>query len=1353
MKNKNLKKKTIRLTAGVVALTTLAPLVNPIIPIFSNINQNKALAADEENGRVIYTNPNPNGIKDAQGSINNAISKIEIIEKTENKPVMLKISFADDIPINANDFILFEDSGRSATHSTDIYFKSINVGRISADLKTGYRPTEPRFLDENHPSNILNYTKSNSWEEYLEKLKKFKESDDNFQNGKLKITFKKEFEQFNKNRYIQISFVKNDQGDQSFYYKNSEINDPDIRNKIAFQIIKDYKITLPDGNVISLNIPSKFKTGIGGNINPKTERDINFYGAGIGDGRLNSLPFEIQYESNFVGSVFFDEFKSGTLLKESEIGKPFLKKGSILKFKFENSMATRDYLKYKVGDVIQEELTGSEDPETFSPAFINNSTTPLYVRNWQNIITKKNINLKVIKNTPDEYQLELLEDVNTLGKYKNTLRISSISNKDLKSNFMDIIGKDKYINFIQDKNLVSITNENSKFTVSIIKPGMDEEILTTKIGEKLTKKLNVAYGESTRGTVKVKYIDEKTGKELKSIDTIHENQLWKTIYNITPPKIPMYNFSSANYPLKGIVGEGEKTITLRYKSISEDDLAKITVNYVDEAGNKLQDPTTILKEKGEEYNIDKPIIQNYVFKESSKPLTGTIQENTEINLVYKKGTQTLTVKHIDIDTGAEIADKVSDSKEIGYKYRISPLQHEKYDYVEASESLTGNLDTDKEITLKYRKKSKTITVNYVDEQGNKIKDSSSITKKIDEEYTIEKPEIQNYTFKSSSKPLTGTITDNGEINLVYSKNQFSLTVKHIDIDTGAEIADKVSETKEVGYNYTITPLQHEKYDYVESSEGLTGSLESNKEITLKYRKKSKTITVNYVDEQGNKIKDPGSITKKIDEEYNIEKPEIQNYTFKSSSKPLTGTITDNDEITLTYSKDEHTLTIKYINRTKNGEVEIKESRTEKLTFDKNYTIDKPEIKGYEFKESDSDLTGRLTENKVVKLYYSKYIPGPEGDKGEPGDKGQPGDKGDKGESGKDNGGAPGRESETPDIRIDPKTGNWIVNGKDTGISVFVKNGKDGKDGKDGNTDYNKVYIHYVDYDGNKTKDSESIDKNKLQDKLKEQNPQIAKEKDGQIIVVDKDKDKNKDNQKADQIIKYNIVSDKGEELLASIYLPSKAEKPKPEIKGYKYLKTEKVSDTEERVVYTKDGEKSKDQITGDITYRLVDENNKPITTVYYQNDKFQPELDGYVFKEKIKVSDKEYILVYNKTKAEVKDTEAKDKDTANKNKEINNSTDKDLSTKLKSIIKDEDGNILDTQELEKGVHPVIEGYKYKETKEINKETQELIYTKDKAELKKADVKTGIENVSGSLIALFGTLITGGLALMFKRKTK
>ena len=1078
MKNRNLKKKTIRLTAGVVALTTLAPLVNPIIPSFSNINQNKVLAADEETGKIIYTNPNPNGTKDAQGTINNAISKIEILNGESEVYKVLKISLVDDVNIRQGDMLTLKTEGGVRVENNNLRYGNQLIA-TARDQKDEIEPTAPSAVYEN----------ANSWEDFFEAWNNFKNSDKPLVYGKINVIFNKNIEGYNKNRYIKIPIGNKGEPSYRFGYKENELSPSQIET-MKSSINKYAKIITPDNKKEDLFLSKQIYTTFYKIEEYQKKLELGeIFAHSLGKSGLSSAPKELQSSGSFsvMGGLFFGKYKKyvndNAILKDSEIGKKFLNKGTILNLKLENTYYTSGLLAdKKVGDIVENNGYQTSNIGVYKDAFKINSPTPLYLYGDNNYSNEK-VKLKILKNDDTGISLELLQDLYIKGNRDNDLGLQYFRLNKLKSNFIDLIGEEKYFNFLQDRTQKELVNNKAKATISIIEPGEEEKILATQTGENLVKDPELAYGESTRGTVKVKYIDDYTGKELKPTETLHNQVLWNTRYKILPPKISKYKFIGADNFLQGIVGSGEKTITLSYAKTTEDELATITVNYVDEQGQKLQESTSIRKEKGEEYNIDKP--------------------------------------------------------------------------------------------------------------------------------------------------------------------------------------------------------------------------------------------------------------------------EIQNYTFKSSSKPLTGTITDNDNITLTYSKDEKTLTVKYIHRSDNGEVEIKESKTERLEFDKDYSVDKPEIAGYKFKEADSDLTGKLTDNKVIKLYYSKYVPGPEGDKGEPGDKGQPGDKG---ESGKDNGGSPGRESKTPDIRIDPKTGNWIVNGKDTGISVFVKNGKDGKDGKDGNTDYNKVYIHYVDYNGNKTKDSEVVDKNKLQDKLKDENPQIAKEKDGNIIVVDKDKD-NKDN-KADNIIKYNIVSDKGEELSPSVYLSSKSEKPKPEIKGYKYLKTEKVSDNEERVIYTKDSEKSKDQITGDITYRLVDENNKPITTVYYQDDKFQPELDGYVFKEKIKISDKEYVLVYNKTKSETKDTQIKDtqtKDIKNTNKETKNLTDKELTTKLKSIIKDEDGNILGTQYLEKDVHPTIDGYKYKETKEIDKETQELIYTKDKVELKKADVKTGIEHISGSMIALFGTLIVGGLALLFKRR--
>jgi len=61
----------------------------------------------------------------------------------------------------------------------------------------------------------------------------------------------------------------------------------------------------------------------------------------------------------------------------------------------------------------------------------------------------------------------------------------------------------------------------------------------------------------------------------------------------------------------------------------------------------------------------------------------------------------------------------------------------------------------------------------------------------------------------------------------------------------------------------------------------------------------------------------------------------------------------------------------------------------------------------------------------------------------------------------------------PKIEINPKSGNWIVNGTDTGFRAIVFDGKDGKDGQDGNIDYNKVMIHYLTTTGEIAKPTET----------------------------------------------------------------------------------------------------------------------------------------------------------------------------------------------------------------------------------------------------------------------------------------
>ena len=91
------------------------------------------------------------------------------------------------------------------------------------------------------------------------------------------------------------------------------------------------------------------------------------------------------------------------------------------------------------------------------------------------------------------------------------------------------------------------------------------------------------------------------------------------------------------------------------------------------------------------------------------------------------------------------------------------------------------------------------------------------------------------------------------------------------------------------------------------------------------------------------------------------------------------------------------------------------------------------------------------------------------------------------------------------------------------------------------------------------------------------------------------------------------------------------------------------------------------------------------------------------------------------------------------------------NVKIKSIIKSDSGDILETLYLEKNDKPEIRGYKYKDRKVVDKNTQELIYTSESINLKKADVKSGIDGVSSTAVGLFASILAAISAVVYRKR--
>lgn len=168
--------------------------------------------------------------------------------------------------------------------------------------------------------------------------------------------------------------------------------------------------------------------------------------------------------------------------------------------------------------------------------------------------------------------------------------------------------------------------------------------------------------------------------------------------------------------------------------------------------------------------------------------------------------------------------------------------------------LNGNLKLvieDDEITPIVKKNGYTITLNYIDKENNEILKSRTLAFNNNlygnniNYYLYDYDEYFNgYTISNENEQIiqSGVLTENKIYNIYYTKNNYTLTIKHIN-EKGEEITD--SETNTYKYNSSYSTKASEKlleeYDLIEEPKNSSGIITENKEIIYKYRKKDAQI--------------------------------------------------------------------------------------------------------------------------------------------------------------------------------------------------------------------------------------------------------------------------------------------------------------------------------------------------------------------------------------------------------------------------------------------------------------------------------------------------------------------------------
>ncbi|MCG0920206.1 MucBP domain-containing protein [Lactiplantibacillus plantarum] len=408
-------------------------------------------------------------------------------------------------------------------------------------------------------------------------------------------------------------------------------------------------------------------------------------------------------------------------------------------------------------------------------------------------------------------------------------------------------------------------------------------------------------------------------------------------YALTAPSLDGYTYvgykigdgdvQSGNVAAGTLVA-GANTVTFVYAPVVEQ--SDVTVNYVDESGNTIKAATTQTLDNGSTYTVATPTIDGYTYKSADGALTGMVDGNKTITLTYTKNAapveqSTITVNYVDAD-GKTIKTATTQTLDNGSTYKVETPTIDGYTYKSADAALTGTVDGNKTITLTYTKNAapveqSTITVNYVDADGKTIKAATTQTLDNGSTYKVETPTIDGYTYKSADAALTGTVDGNKTITLTYTKdsttpveNKANLTINYVDADGNTIKASNVTEYI-VGQAYTVGQPEIAGYTYDHATgDAIAGTIAyKGNTVTLVYTKnggttpteQTKTVTVNYVDADGNTIKSATTTTYKVGDTYAVATPTIDGYTYKSADGALSGTVADDATITLTYAKNDN----------------------------------------------------------------------------------------------------------------------------------------------------------------------------------------------------------------------------------------------------------------------------------------------------------------------------------------------------------------------------------------------------------------------------------------------------------------
>ena len=516
----------------------------------------------------------PSDNADADGTYNSQVKSVETIKVNEDRnSVRYRVEFHDQHSIPDGGKVQFETtSSHQFVEANDLYIEKTKVGTVTAVSTSG---TDPELVQRLASK---------------ETLKDFKKELNEASNkevlgtSRIELKFNEEFAKLNKNRAVEFTLEYNAKSDKftdlpTLYTTQPEKVDvfdggkdkKTYKNTLSLPSVKGKALVAPKTTAV-YPVKDVRTTPVNETVHSVTTR----YNLTLNGAASKKLPIYLQ-DVNYIAPLFTRSVNSPAVdfdrITERNVnnnGQYFIKKGDILELKAQDAKKNLLDLKapFKVGDIVSGPFV-----EVYSSGSANGvrfTDTNVYKKDGALKVTKIPLTAKVLEVSETGVRLEMQEDVKTPN---NAFSIFSFNTpatsltSTLRSDWLSRFTEDRLKSFLGGPNArVDLNSEQGYgFNVSLTRNGSQ---LFKNVGPTaVAKNTNLTFGESTKGTVKVRYVDENM-KEIPGYptETVLDNKPWYTSVTITPKSIKNYEYQYATAPLSTIAGSGEQVISLVYKA-------------------------------------------------------------------------------------------------------------------------------------------------------------------------------------------------------------------------------------------------------------------------------------------------------------------------------------------------------------------------------------------------------------------------------------------------------------------------------------------------------------------------------------------------------------------------------------------------------------------------------------------------------------------------------------------------------------------------------------------------------------------------------------------------------------------